>query len=349
MDFALFSHVPWPEGTEPKQVYDDITEEFVLGEELGFKSAWMAEHHFTRYGLGSAPMVLASNILAKTTTLRLGSAVLVSPLHLPTRLAEETATLDVLSGGRLDVGFGRGAAGSEYNIANVPGEESQSRFQESIRIVEGLWTTRNYSFKGQHYQVNNATTLTTVPPRVRLPHPPIYIAATRTKATQEFVAGTGHPLIIGVVLDTADALGLCHTMVAMAKEKGKDMRMNQIPFFRYFYVAETEEQARADSKPALDWNLDMIQWRRTFDFGSEVWEKMDDFRNTRTEMPPSYDYLYENRAFIGSPDQIIAKIKALQDQGIEYFGCNFSFGGMPQEKVLKSIRLFAKEVMPAFR
>ena len=346
MDFALFSHVPWPEGTEPKQVYDDITEEFLVGEELGFKSAWLAEHHFTRYGLGSAPMVLASNILAKTTTLRLGSAVLVSPLHLPARLAEEIATLDVLSGGRVDVGFGRGAAGSEYNVANVPLEESQSRFQESITMIEGLWTTKNYSFEGQHYKITNANL---VPPPVQSPHPPIYIAATRTQATQEFVAGTGHPLIIGVVLDTADAVALCHTMVDLAKSKGNTMTIGQIPFFRYFYVAETEEQARADSKAALDWNIDMIQWRRTFDFGSEVWEKMEDFRKTRTELPPSYEYLYENRAFIGSPDQIIAKIKALQDQGIEYFGCNFSFGGMPQEKVLKSMRLFAKEVMPAFK
>ena len=152
-----------------------------------------------------------------------------------------------------------------------------------------------------------------------------------------------------MVLDTVDAIALCHSMVALAKSKGNDMAMGQIPFFRYFYVAETEEQAKADTKESLDWNIDMIQWRRTFDFGSEVYEKMEDFRKTRTELPPSYDYLYENRAFIGRPDQIIAKIKALQDQGIEYFGCNYSFGGMPKEKVLKSMRLFAKEVMPAFK
>jgi|TARA_B100000809_G_scaffold104432_1_gene102955 alkanesulfonate monooxygenase SsuD/methylene tetrahydromethanopterin reductase-like flavin-dependent oxidoreductase (luciferase family) len=346
MEFALFSHVPWPEGTDPKQVYDDITEEFVLGEELGFKSAWMAEHHFTRYGLGSAPNVLASSIVAKTTTLRIGSAIFVSPLHLPARLAEEIATLDVLSGGRIDVGFGRGAASSEYKVADVPIEESQQRFQESITMIEGLWTNRNYTFEGKHYKITNANL---VPQPVQSPHPPIYIAATRTPATQDFVAGSGHPLLIGVVLDTADAVALCHTMVDLSKTKGQDMKMGQIPFFRYFYVAETEEQARADAKPSLDWNLDMIQWRRTFDTGSEVWEKMEDFRNSRTELPPSFDYLTENRAFIGSPDQVIAKIKALQDEGIELFGCNFSFGGMPQDKVLKSMRLFAKEVMPAFK
>ncbi len=346
MDFALFSHVPWPEGSDPKQVYDDITEEFVLGEELGFKSAWMAEHHFTRYGLGAAPNVLASNIVAKTSTLRIGSAVFVSPLHLPARLAEEIATLDVLSGGRIDVGFGRGAASSEYNVANVPAEESQQRFQESITMIQGLWSTKNYTFEGEHYKITNANI---VPQPVQTPHPPIYIAATRTQATRDFVAGSGHPLLVGVVLDTADALALCHTMVDLATSKGQNMKIGQIPFFRYFYVAETEERARVDSKPALDWNLDMIQWRRTFDTGSEVWENMEEFRKTRTELPPSYDYLYENRAFIGSPDQIIAKIQGLKDQGIEYFGCNFSFGGMPQDKVLKSMRLFAKEVMPAFR
>ena len=346
MDFALFSHVPWPEGTDAKQVYDDITEEFVLGEELGFKSAWMAEHHFTRYGLGAAPNVLASSIVAKTTTLRIGSAIFVSPLHLPARLAEEIATLDVLSGGRIDVGFGRGAAASEYKVADVPLEESQERFQESITMIEGLWTNRNYSFEGKHYKITNANL---VPQPVQSPHPPIFIAATRTPATQDFVAGSGHPLLVGVVLDTKDAVALCHTMVDLAKTKGQNMKMGEIPFFRYFYVAETEEQARADAKPALDWNLDMIQWRRTFDTGSEVWEKMDDFRKSRTELPPSFDYLTENRAFIGSPDQMIVKIKALQDEGIELFGCNFSFGGMPQEKVLNSMRLFAKEVMPAFK
>ena len=346
MEFALFSHVPWPEGTDPKQVYQDITEEFILGEELGFKSAWMAEHHFTRYGLGAAPNVLASNIVAKTTTIRIGSAVFVSPLHLPARLAEEIATLDVLSGGRIDVGFGRGAAQSEYNVANIPIEESQQRFQESITMIEGLWSNKDYTFEGKHYKITNANI---VPQPIQNPHPPIYIAATRSPDTQEFVAGSGHPLLVGVVLDTVDAIALCHTLVDLAKTKGQNMSMSQIPFFRYFHVAETEEQANANAKPALDWNLDMIQWRRTFDTGSEVWEKMEDFRNTRTELPPSYDYLAENRAFIGNPDQIIAKIQALKDEGIETFGCNFSFGGMPQDQVLKSMQLFAKEIMPAFK
>ena len=345
MKFGLFSHVPWPEDVAPSQVVDNITEEFVVGEELGFDSGWLAEHHFSRYGLGSASLMLLANIAARTRKLRLGTAVIIPPLHHPVRLAEDTATLDLLSGGRLDAGFGRGTAGYEYTGYSVDSDESQLRFQESIQIIEGLWTTPGFSFEGQHFQVKEANL---VPPPVQKPHPPMYIAATRTRETQEFAASSGHSGIIGVVLDTTDGLDLCYQLVEGAKQSGKKMDIGGIPFFRYFYVGETEEQARRDSEAALNWTMDVNQWRRTYQRGSEVYDSLDDFLRTRTELPPSYDYLFEHRAFIGNPDQIIAKIRALQDAGIGYFGCNFSFGGMPQDKVLKSMELFAREVMPEF-
>ena len=345
MKFGLFSHVPWPEGVAPRQVVDNITEEFCVGEQLGFDSGWLAEHHFSRYGLGSASMMLLANIAARTTRLRLGTAVIIPPLHHPVRLAEDTATLDLLSGGRLDAGFGRGTAGYEYTGYSIDSNESQERFQESIRIIEGLWTTPGFSFDGDHFSVKNVNL---VPPPVQKPHPPMYLAATRSQETQDFVAASGHSGIMGVVLDTADALDLCNLLVQDSRQAGREMDIRGIPFFRYFYVAETEQQARRDSEAALDWTMDVNQWRRTYKVGSEVYDRLDDFRRGRTELPPSFEYLFEHRAFIGDPDQIIARIRALQDVGIGYFGCNFSFGGMPQDKVLKSMELFAREVMPEF-
>ena len=345
MKFGLFSHVPWPEDLAPAQVVDNIIEEFVVGEELGFHSGWLAEHHFSRYGLGSASLMLLANVAARTKKLRLGTAVIIPPLHHPVRLAEDTATLDLLTGGRLDAGFGRGTAGYEYTGYGVDINESQVRFQESIRIIEGLWTTPGFTFEGHYYQVENANL---VPPPAQKPHPPMYIAATRTRETQDFAAASGHSGIIGVVLDTIDGLDLCRQLVDGAREAGKPMDIGGIPFFRYFYVAETEEQARCDSESALNWTLDVNQWRRTYRQGSEVYDSLDHFRRTRTELPPSFEYLFQHRAFIGNPEQIIAKIRALQDAGIGYFGCNFSFGGMPQDKVLKSMELFAREVMPEF-
>ncbi len=345
MKFALFSHVPWPEDAAPRQVVDNITEEFCVGEQLGFESGWLAEHHFSRYGLGSASLMLLANIAARTTTLRLGTAVIIPPLHHPVKLAEDTATLDLLSNGRLDCGFGRGTAGYEYTGYSVDSAESQGRFQESIHIIKGLWTTRNFTYEGQYYRVEKANL---VPPPVQQPHPPMFIAATRTRETQDFAAASGHSGIIGVVLDTGDGLELCRALVNGAAQAGKPMDIGGIPFFRYFYVADTEAQARRDTEAALNWTLDVNQWRRTYSQGSEVYDRLDDFRQTRTELPPSYEYLFQNRAFIGNPQQCIAKIRALQDAGINRFGCNFSFGGIPQPKVLKSMQLFAQEVMPAF-
>ncbi len=345
MKFALFTHIPWPEGTSPGQVIEDATEQVRLAEELGFHSAWFAEHHFSRYGIGSASLVLVSSIAARTRTIRLGTAVLVPPLHHPVHLAEDTATLDVVSGGRLDVGFGRGTAGYEYTGYNVDQGESQERFQETIRIVQGLWTTPDYSYDGKYFSVNRANL---VPPPAQQPHPPIYIAATRTLTTLEYVVSTGHPLISGVVLDHADALDLCHRFVKMSQTAGYNIPIARIPFFRYLHVAETAEQARQTAAPALAWTMDMTDWRRTFRTGSEVNQRLDDFRRTRTQLPPGYDYLAENRAVIGTPEHCIAKIREFQQQGIEYFGCNFDFGGMEQGKVLRSMELFARAVMPHF-
>jgi alkanesulfonate monooxygenase SsuD/methylene tetrahydromethanopterin reductase-like flavin-dependent oxidoreductase (luciferase family) len=343
MKFAYFTHLPWPEDRTPEQIISETTEQVQYAEELGFHSAWLAEHHFTRYSIGSSSLIMATHLAARTRKIRVGTAVLVSPLHNPLRLAEDTATLDLISGGRLDVGFGRGSSGYEYHGYNVDAAESQDRFQESIKIIQGLWTTPDFTFKGNHFQVNHANL---VPLPVQQPHPPIYIAATRSPVTLDFAVSTGHPLCIAVVQDTADALDLCQRFVALSKEAGFNVPKSRIPFFRYFYVAETEDQALKDTEGKLNWVIDIMQWRRFINEGSEVYQRMADWRRTRNELPLSYEYLRENRAVIGTPDHCVARIKEFQEQGIDYFGCNFDFGGMEHKKVLRSMELFAREVMP---
>ena len=346
MKFAFFTHVPWPEGTDLQQIIAETTEQVQYAEALGFHGAWLAEHHFTRYSMASSSLILATHIAAHTTKIRVGTAVVVSPLHNPIRIAEDTAMLDLVSGGRLDVGFGRGTSGYEYSGYNVAPEESQERFQDSIKIVQGLWTTPDFSYESKY---NTMHRLNLVPPPVQQPHPPIYLAATRTPATLEFAVSTGHSLCIAVVQDTADALDLCQRFVSMSREAGFHRSMADIPFFRYFYVAETEAQARQDTEAHLSWVVDIMQWRRFIKEGSEVYRRMDDWRRSRTELPVSYDALAQNRAIIGTPDQCVARIKAIQAHGIDYFGCNFDFGGMEHQKVLRSMELFSKEVMPHLR
>ena len=107
MKLATLSHIPWPENNlDPKTLMENACAEVVLAENLGFDSAWFAEHHFSRYGLGSSSLMVLSHIAAITKTIELGTAVLLPTLHNPIKLAEDTATLDVLSQGRLNVGFG---------------------------------------------------------------------------------------------------------------------------------------------------------------------------------------------------------------------------------------------------
>ena len=345
MKFAMFTHMPWPEGYDPSQIFAETLEQVQYAEELGFYSAWFAEHHFSRYSMGSSSLVVASAAAARTKTIRLATGVLIPTLHNPIRLAEDAATVDSISGGRLDVGFGRGTMGYEYGGFNIAEEGSQERFQECIKIIQGLWTTTEFSFQGEYYNVNK---LNLVPPPVQKPHPPIYIAASRTPATLEFVVSNGYKLCAAVVQDTAAALDLCHRFVKMSAEAGTNIPMSDIPFFRYFYVAETAEQARKDAEARLNWVLDTVQYRSTFSESSEVPYSIEDWRKARTKLPLSYDYLHDNRAFVGDPEYCIARIQELRDQGVEYFGCNFAIGGIEHEKVMRSMELFAREVMPHF-
>lgn len=345
MKFALLTHLPWPEGTDARSVAEQTIAEVEHGEALGFHSAWFAEHHFSRYGIGSSALVFASAIASRTNSIRLGTAVLVPPLHNPIRLAEDTATLDLMSNGRLDVGFGRGAARYEFTPYGVDHSETQERFQESINIIQSMWTTPDYTHKGQFYNVHQANL---VPPVVQQPHPPIYIAATRTPATLEYAVARGFPTMIGLTVDTAPALELCQRYEAMSADAGQNVSMGQIPFFRYCYVAESEAQALKDVRESLGWVIDMLQWRGTFREGSEITHSLNEWRKNRTEPPLKFEDVCENRSVIGTPEQCVRKIKDLQAQGVDYFGCNFAFGGMNHRKVMKSMSLFAEEVMPHF-
>jgi alkanesulfonate monooxygenase SsuD/methylene tetrahydromethanopterin reductase-like flavin-dependent oxidoreductase (luciferase family) len=346
MRWLINTHVPWPEGKEPAQVFDETIEHVALGEKLGFYSAWMAEHHFSRYGAASSQLMLGTKIAAQTTSIRLGTAVLVPPLHHPIQMAEEIAMFDQLSGGRLDLGFGRGSASYEYGGFNIDQADSQARFQESIKIIEGLLTTPDFSYDGTFHTLRHVNL---VPPPAQKPCPPIHIAATRTPETLQFVARSGYPIIVGVVLDFEDALDLCRRFVALSESAGQRVPIGRIPFFRYVYVAESEEEARRDVREAMEWTSDMIQWRGTFrDGGSEVYQHLNDFRRTRTTFPPTFEHIMERRAFFGTPESVAARIREVQAAGLEQFGATFAIGNLDQKKVLRSMELFAREVMPQF-
>ena len=343
MKLALFTHMSWPEGVNQASVFHNSVEQVRLAEAMGYHGAWFAEHHFTRYSMGSSVLLMLGHLAAVTEKIRLGTAVIVPNLHNPIRIAEDGALVDILSRGRLDVGFGRGTYGYEYGGFGIPTEDSQTRFRDTVMTVRDLWCDRGVSVKSPFFSVHNVDL---VPSVVQSPHPPIYIAATRSEETLDFMISNQFLLCIAVVQDTDSGIALVEKYKKLCREHGQPDRLDNVPFFRYVHVADTEQKARENTKKHVDWIQDIMQWRRSLTDTTEVHVPMQRWREQRDELPPNDKYIFEKRAFIGSPELVADKINMLKNYGISYFGCNFAMAGLSQEEVTKSMKLFEKKVRP---
>ncbi|MED5449897.1 MAG: LLM class flavin-dependent oxidoreductase, partial [Chloroflexota bacterium] len=221
--------------------------------------------------------------------------------------------------------------------------DSQERFRDTVLAVRDLWCKKGVSIKSPFFSINNADL---VPSVLQSPHPPIYIAATRSEETLDFMISNQFLLCIAVVQDTEAALNLVGKYKRLCAEQGQPDRLDEVPFFRYVHVAESGQKALSNTKKHVDWIQDIMQWRRNLTDATEVYLPMQKWIKERNELPPSDSYISEKRAFIGTPEVVAEKIMMLKDHGISYFGCNFAMGGLPQEEIIKSMKLFEKKVLP---
>ena len=169
MDFGLFVEFPYASGLSDQ---DAFAQSFALvdeAENLGVDSVWLPEYHFSPVSVLSSPMTVAAAIAARTQRVRIGMGVICLPLGNPLRFAEEGATLDHISQGRLDFGIGRGTFPDHHDAFNSPFTESRGRFEEYLEVIIKAWTMREFSFEGEHYQCD---TLSVTPKPFQKPHPP---------------------------------------------------------------------------------------------------------------------------------------------------------------------------------
>src|SRR5258706_5455075 len=174
MDWGLFYLMQRDEAWTEQAVYDSALEQTLNAESFGYHSVWIAEHHFNDYGLCPAPTVLAAFIAARTATLRLGMGVSLLPLHHPVDLAEQLAVLDVVSGGRLDVGIGRGGTLQDYQTFQSDRDDSRARVEEGVALMRRSWSGAPFDFPGRFH---TAEQLHVRPQPVQRPHPPLFIAS----------------------------------------------------------------------------------------------------------------------------------------------------------------------------
>ena len=348
MKFGLFFHVHWREDKSQKQVYADLTEEVQFAEQLGFHSVWMAEHHFTRYGLAPSPLQLATYLAAKTEKIRFGTAILVLPIYDPVLLAEQVAMLDVLSNGRVDLGVGRGLAGSaEQQILNVPSEQNEARFAEMLDILPALWTRSGYTHKGTHYDIQDVTVL---PRPVQQPHPPIYVAVTSSGTRIRQAVERGWQVCSGVTISYADHVNIRQTYKQLAAEMEKQIDASESPFFFHTYVTRDSNAVKDATSKGLWWMNRMNSWRSSITSGSELDASFQSWVKENPEPDSAFDDVFENRAFFGTPEEVTVRIKELQERhGVQYYGCDFAFGGNSHSMIMSNLELFASEVMPHFK
>ena len=192
MEFGLFMEFPAPDGYTDQQTFQQGFTLVDEAESMGVDSVWLAEYHFSPFSVLSAPLTVATALAARTKKIRLGFGVLLLPLNNPIRVAEEVATLDHISQGRLDFGIGRGTFPDHHDAFNSPFPESRGRFEEYLEIILKAWNTEQFSFEGEHYQCHE---LKVRPKPYQDPHPPIRVGITSAE-TFPIIGRMGFPIFI---------------------------------------------------------------------------------------------------------------------------------------------------------
>lgn len=338
MRIGTFHLMGSPDMRPGEQRFAEALEQIVLAEELGMAEAWVAEHHFSNYGYSSNPLLTIAKASALTTRIRFGQAVIVTPVWHPVRLAEDVAITDILTGGRLDIGIGRGYQPLEFNGFNVPIEENRAIFEEHLAVMKKAWTETDFTFNGRYFKIKKP--ITVLPRPVQQPHPPIWIASSGPYSV-DYAAVNGYGLLVSSTAPWDALQQSCDRYWAKRTEAGYDRAGGRIAVLRHTYVAESHEEAW-DAMWQSRWQRRCAAHLREGD------ERITAGRNEDFPIPNEMtDEERWDRLFYGTPDRVAAQLQRQMDMGATDLMAWFDLGGLPQDKVLRSMRLFAREVVPA--
>jgi alkanesulfonate monooxygenase SsuD/methylene tetrahydromethanopterin reductase-like flavin-dependent oxidoreductase (luciferase family) len=340
MNFGTFLLMQSPSARSSAEIYARGLEIAEAAETLGFGNVWLAEHHFSTYGYLSRPAQLATYIAAKTKRLRVGTAVIVVPLHHPLVIAEEVATLDLLSGGRFDLGLGRGYQPYEFERFGLELESGRARWDESIDILLKAFAGRPFTYEGKLFRIPETTVFPSV---VQTPHPPIWITA-QSPSSIEAAVRRGFNVLTGGFGVPVERMAEFRRLFDRLVAEVKPPHPLKVGVQRAVYVADSAADARAAAEEAR-WNMRVTLSLRNH------YERVEQGRAIPVPAPsePGTDDLLDRYLVIGTPDTCIKQIRRLQELvGITHFNCSFWFGDLEQPRVLRSMERFAREVMPAF-
>ncbi len=345
MKFAFFIINQSPGGLSLKRIYDESLEQIEWGEKLGYDAVFLAEHAFYHHGKPS-PQVMLGNIAARTKRIRLGTAVSVLPWHHPLEVAQDYATVDLLSDGRLDFGVGRGLFKGEFDGYGVPWGEAEERFNESLEIILQAWSGEPFSYKGKFFQIPEVVVM---PKPLQQPHPPLWQPCL-SPATVEKALQRGITPILGASLTPLPDLKKKFDELTMLMK-----RTGRTDFYRvahpFVHVSDTNQKAREEAREGMQWFLDDFATMFTLPDGVS-WPEQYKFFEPWAQYIRSLSYdklIKEDLVWFGDAESVSQRIRWLRDEcQVTYVLLFMHFGGLEHEKAMKSMELFAKKVMPEF-
>lgn len=388
MKIDLFNEIqnprPWEEGQEQRR-FGEAVEQARLADELGYGCWWQVEHHGAgEFSLSSAPEVVLAAISQHTSRIRLGHGAVLAPgrFNHPIRVAERAATLDHVSGGRVELGLTRSTI-PEWRLFNIEADEAREQTRQAFEMVPRMWTDERFSYHSDAYRIEDVRI---GPKPVQRPHPPLWQAATSPASFEE--AGRRGVGVLGTTMwesleRVGRMVGLYRAAAEACTEPVGAFVNNQVAYFTFVHCADTDEEAmRNGAAAAAAWYtvtaltffeaaaafMEMTQRHQELLEAPDGGGLTGDFLRGEAENAPTEAQLLIGRVLqgeqvpdeeiftvlsaqdsliVGSPDTCRKKLRTYADLGIDRLMCLQQIGGMPHDKVMKSIRLVG-ELIPEF-
>ncbi len=356
MKFGLMYEIQIPkEVYHPGMVrdrYKQVLAQVSLADEVGFDYFWTVEHHFlNEYSYCSAPEVLYGAVSQVTNKIRIGHAVALLPgqYNHPIRVAERAAVLDILSDGRMDLGTGRSSTVIEMDGFQVNPEETRDQWAEALSMIPRMWTEDPFSHEGHFYQIPPRSV---IPKPVQDPHPPLWAACSQPASFK--IAGEKG---IGALCFNLDGIDAIAERVAVYKEAVKSANPvgkfvnNQIAAMCVTYCGEDEEEAVNVAGPQGEWFFNKAA--ETY-FGWQSRAVPDSYKFELSTATDSYastldDHLNSGAFAIGNPDSVIKTLRKYDEAGVDQILCFVQPGNLAHSKIMDSIKLFGRHVIPYFQ
>ena len=333
MKFGLYSSIANPpRGEHLDRCIDEAIAEAQLAEASGFDSCFFGEHHQDRDGFLPSPLIVATAVAARTSRLRVGTSVILLPLHHPVRVAEDVITLDLVSKGRVVLGVGIGYQPADFRAFAVPMEHRMARFEESLDILRLCWAGEPFSFRGKHYTLEDVQVC---PRPFQRPGPPLWIGASVPAAARR--AGRVADGFVGTPRKSLEnATRLADVYRQATREAGREPEVIQM---RDAWVAATRAEADAVYGPHV-----MTAYRY-------YWEnQLAEFRTMPPGTPFTLDSLAPDRLILGDPETCVRELQRWQKAtGASTFLLRLRHahsGGPPHDQIMAAIRLFGERVIP---